>query len=105
MSILKNLKKKGEKMDIRKGYEAISMINKLIEMKLLHVDLSTRKFSIEPVLWQGKDLLFKSHWCKSIRIYWDATTGNSSKDETFIVCDKNTGLEIGRFSEKGFTPN
>jgi len=110
MSILKNIKQKKATMDIRKGSAVIAQINKLIEMKLLDVDLTQRKFSIQPVLWQARDLTFKTNWSRSIAVYWNASVSrelfnrlNSSTDETFTIHDANTGLQIGSFHlENGF---
>lgn len=105
MSILKNLKKNKSKMDIRKGSQVIANINKLREMKLLEVDFAKRKFSIQPELWDGKDLKFKDNWCRAIAVYWDATTNQKTTCESFDVLDKTNGQALGYYNLKdGFYP-
>lgn len=85
MSILKRLAKKKPKMDLRKMSQVIANINSLIEMKLLKVDLSERRFYIQPVLWENKDQVFKDNWSRAVAIYWNAATGNSEKDGLFKI--------------------
>jgi hypothetical protein len=101
MSILKNLKKKREKLDLKKAHQVVQNINKLREMKLLHVDLGGRKFSLEASLWNGKDQEFKNNWCKSVALYWDNSTGQATKEhESFEIHDIATGNQIGFYSRK-----
>jgi hypothetical protein len=101
MSILKNLRKKAETLDMKKAHQVIAQINKLIEMKILEVDLGTRKFSLEASLWNGKDQVFKNNWCKSIALYWEAITGMESKDdEKFSIFDISTGEQVAFYSRK-----
>ncbi|MBB2149170.1 hypothetical protein [Pedobacter gandavensis] len=104
MSILKKMAKKKPQMDLKKMAEVISNIKKLIDMKLLSVDLSTRKFSIQPVLFENRDSTFKNNWLKAVALYWNAETGNSGGEGEFSICDINTGLSFGVFSlANGFT--
>jgi|GEM_PF-1953287 len=97
MSILKNLKKKKGTLDVRKASQVIANINKAIEMGLLKVDLSSRKFSLQRELFSGRDIVFKSNWCRAVALYWDATTGQDSKSDVFTVLDIESGEEIGHF--------
>lgn len=101
MSILKNLKKKQEILDMKKAHQVVQNINKLRDMKLLHVDLGSRKFSLEASLWSGKDQEFKNNWCKSVTLYWDHSTGqNTAEEEVFSIYDIGTGDQVAFYSRK-----
>lgn len=100
MSILKKINKKKTGMDLKKMAQVIANIKEMIRMELLKVDLSTRKFSIQPALWSNRDLTFKKNWSKTIGVYWNAETGFHGSDGEFQVCDINTGLVLGVISFK-----
>lgn len=85
MSILKRLTKNKPKMDMRKMSQVISNINQLVEMKLLKVDFSGRKFYIQPVLWENKDQIFKDNWSRAVAVYWNASTGNTGEAGLFEI--------------------
>jgi hypothetical protein len=98
MSILKNLKRKKETLDVRKASQVIANINKIIDMGLLKVDLSTRAFYIEPTLWENRDKQFKSNWSKSVVLYWNASTGNTGVEGEFTIYNIIDNSVIGTYS-------
>jgi len=101
MSILKNLKKKRKNLDLKKAHQVVQNINKLREMKLLHVDLGSRKFSLEASLWNGKDQVFKNNWCKSVALFWDHSTSQiTAENEVFRIHDIATNNRIAFYSRK-----
>lgn len=102
MSILKKLAKKKPQMDIRKMSQVIANINKLIEMGLLKVDLSTRQFYIQQSLWENRDDTFKDNWSKSVALYWNASTGHHGKEGVFSVFDIESNLLLKEYTLKPF---
>ncbi len=85
-------------MDLRKMNQVISGINKMIEMKLLKVDFSTRKFSLHKALWDGKDYTFKSNWCRNVALYWNESTSIKDNDGVFIIHDIETDQQIAEYN-------
>lgn len=79
MSILKKLKKQPKPADLATISRTLANVKKLIDLKVITVNLQDPEFSLYPELWYGKDQKFKTNFCKNIRIWRSVTIGRTER--------------------------
>jgi vancomycin resistance protein YoaR len=107
MSILKKLKRANKEKPARVSEvtRIVAMVNKLIEMKLVELGTDTCEVTIQPVLWEGKDLKFKNNSCKNVISAWFVMRGktysNTQELTVFAWGEDEQKKYVGTYSIKG----
>lgn len=110
MSILKKLKKQPKPADLATISRTLANVKKLIDLKVITVNLQDPEFSLYPELWVGKDQKFKTNFCKNILIWRTVTLGHSYKEDrleglnnTLKILNIETAEQMGTYNkETGF---
>lgn len=105
MSILKKIRKQQQPADLAGMAKIVANVKKLIDMKVLVVNMEKPEISLYPEIWIGKDQKYKTNFCKNVLV-WRSITLKDGHTKHLQVLNIETGEKIGEYlKEVGYINN